>query len=113
VLACCRPAAPTEKHNAAQAEHDRLGGAGQSPGGLGPGAKDGAVHTGRSGMEPAPARYNSELVGSLGRLAQLVICISLPRHRVLSNPLNRVMLRNKTLDNFRFAIGPKNIDPPA
>jgi hypothetical protein len=32
---------------------------------------------------------------------------------MLSNPLNRVMFRNKALDYFRFAIGPQNIDPPA
>jgi hypothetical protein len=32
---------------------------------------------------------------------------------MLSNPLNRVMLRNKTLDYFRFAVRPQNIDPPA
>jgi hypothetical protein len=32
---------------------------------------------------------------------------------VISNPLNRVMFRNKALDYFRFAIGPQNIDTPA
>ena len=45
-------------------------------------------------------------LGSLGRLGWLVIRISLPSLRVLSNPLNRVMFRNKALDYFRFAIGP-------
>jgi hypothetical protein len=30
-----------------------------------------------------------------------------------SNPLNRVIFRNKALDYFRFAIGPQNIDTPA
>jgi len=56
-----------------------------------------------------------KLVGSLGRLGWFLIRISLPRLRVLmlSNPLNRVMFRNKALDYFRFAIGPQNIDPPA
>ena len=46
--------------------------------------------------------------GSLGRLGWLVIRISLRRVGVLvlSNPLNRVMLGNETLDYFRFAIGP-------
>jgi hypothetical protein len=34
------------------------------------------------------------------------ICISLPRLRMLSNPLDGVMLGNKSLDYFRFAIGP-------
>lgn len=38
---------------------------------------------------------------------------SLPRLRVLSNPLDRVMLGNEALDYFRFTIGPKNIDAPA
>ena len=38
-------------------------------------------------------------------LARLVR-IFLPRRRVLRNPLGRVVLRNKALDNFRFAIGP-------
>jgi len=32
---------------------------------------------------------------------------------MLSNPLKRVIFRNKALDYFRFAIGPQNIDPPA
>jgi hypothetical protein len=32
---------------------------------------------------------------------------------VLSDPFGRVMFGNETLDYFRFAIGPKNIDPPA
>jgi hypothetical protein len=32
---------------------------------------------------------------------------------MLSNPLDRVIFRNKALDYFRFAIGPQNIDPPA
>ena len=32
---------------------------------------------------------------------------------MLSNPLDCVMLGNKTLDYFRFAIGPQNIDAPA
>ena len=27
-----------------------------------------------------------------------------------SNPLNRVIFRNKALDYFRFAIGPQNIE---
>ena len=47
-------------------------------------------------------------LGSLGRLGWLVIRIFLPRLcvLVLSNPLKRVVLRNKTLDYFRFAIGP-------
>jgi hypothetical protein len=31
---------------------------------------------------------------------------------MLSNPLNRVIFRNKALDYFRFAIRPKNIHPP-
>ena len=44
-------------------------------------------------------------------LARLV-WIFLPRRRVLRNPLGRVVLRNKALDDFRFAIGPQNIDPP-
>ena len=44
-------------------------------------------------------------LGSLGRLGW-VIRISGPRPGVLSNPLARVMLRNKALDYFRFAIGP-------
>ena len=38
-------------------------------------------------------------------LARLVR-IFLPRRRVLRYPLGRVVLRNKALDNFRFAIGP-------
>jgi len=33
------------------------------------------------------------------------------RLRVLSNPLDRVMLGNETLDYFRFAIRPQNITP--
>ena len=32
---------------------------------------------------------------------------------MLSDPFDRVMFRNKALDDFRFAIGPKDIDPPA
>jgi hypothetical protein len=32
---------------------------------------------------------------------------------MFSNPLNRVIFRNKALDHFRFAIGPQNIDTPA
>jgi len=32
---------------------------------------------------------------------------------MLSNPLNRVTLGNKTLNDFRFPIGPQDIDPPA
>lgn len=43
---------------------------------------------------------------SLGRLGGFIICISLPRLRVLSNPLGRVMLGNEALDYLRFAIGP-------
>jgi hypothetical protein len=31
----------------------------------------------------------------------------------LSNPFNRVMFRNKTLDYFRLTIRPENIDYPA
>jgi hypothetical protein len=52
---------------------------------------------------------------SLVRLGGFIIRISLPRLRVLmlSNPLERVMLRNKAPDYFRFAVGPQNIDPPA
>jgi hypothetical protein len=52
---------------------------------------------------------------SPGRLGWFVIRISRPRLRVLklSNPLNRVIFRNKALDYFRFAIGPQNIDTPA
>jgi hypothetical protein len=48
-------------------------------------------------------------------LGWFVIRISRPRLRVLmlSNPLNRVIFRNKALDYFRFAIGPQNIHPPA
>ena len=42
-----------------------------------------------------------------------MICISQPRLRVLSNPLDCVMLGHETLDYFRFAIGPQNIDLPA
>jgi hypothetical protein len=49
----------------------------------------------------------------LRRWGWLVIRISLPRLRVLSNPLRRVMLGRETLDCFRFAIGPQNIDTPA
>ena len=47
-------------------------------------------------------------LASLGRLGWFVIRISRRRLRVLmlSNPLNRVMLGNETLDYFRFAIGP-------
>jgi hypothetical protein len=54
-------------------------------------------------------------LGSLGRLGWFVIRISRPRLRVLmlSDPLNRVIFRNKALDCFRFAIGPQNIDTPA
>jgi hypothetical protein len=52
---------------------------------------------------------------SLARLGGFIIRISLPRLRVLmlSNPLKRVIFRNKAPDYFRFAIGPQNIDPPA
>jgi hypothetical protein len=32
---------------------------------------------------------------------------------MLSNPLERVIFRNKALDCFGFTIGPKNIDLPA
>jgi hypothetical protein len=32
---------------------------------------------------------------------------------MVSNPLNRVVFRNKALDDFRFAIRLKNIDLPA
>jgi hypothetical protein len=32
---------------------------------------------------------------------------------MLSNPLKRVIFRNKTLDGFRFTIWPENIDLPA
>ncbi|NLS72178.1 hypothetical protein E3H11_25360 [Bradyrhizobium brasilense] len=35
------------------------------------------------------------------------------RQRMLRNPLCRVMLRDKPLDDFSFAVGPQNIDPPA
>jgi hypothetical protein len=45
-------------------------------------------------------------LGFLGRLGGFVICISLPRLRVLSNPLECVMLGNETFHYFRFAIGP-------
>jgi len=31
---------------------------------------------------------------------------------MLSNPLDRVIFRNKALDYFSFTIGPQNIDPP-
>jgi hypothetical protein len=50
---------------------------------------------------------------SLGRLGCLAVGISRPRLTVLmlSNPLNRVIFRNKALDYFRFAIGPQNINP--
>ena len=52
---------------------------------------------------------------SLARLGGFIIRISLPRLSVLmlSNPLKRVIFRNKAPDYFRFAIGPQNIDPPA
>jgi hypothetical protein len=56
-------------HNAARAEYDRLVANGQGPETLAPGSKYGArVQAGRAGMEPAPRRYNSELIGNLGRL---------------------------------------------
>src|SRR4030088_617967 len=42
-----------------------------------------------------------------------VKCGRYPRLGVLSNPLTRVMFREKALDCFRFAIGPQNINPPA
>ena len=32
---------------------------------------------------------------------------------MLGNPFDRVVFRNETLDYFRFAIGPQNIDTPA
>ena len=37
----------------------------------------------------------------------------LPRPGVLSNPLNRVVFGNKPLNDFRFPIGPQDIDSPA
>jgi hypothetical protein len=41
----------------------------------------------------------------------------LPGHALtvlmVSNPLKRVIFRNKSFDCFRFAIGPQNIDTPA
>lgn len=49
------------------------------------------------------------LNSALTRLAR----IFLPHRRVLKDPLGRVVFRDKTLDNFRFAIGPQDIDPPA
>ena len=57
-----------------------------------------------------------ELVGvirAFGGVSRSFIIISLPALRVLSNPFNRVMLRNKTLDYFRLTIKPENIDYPA
>jgi hypothetical protein len=60
---------------------------------------------GRPGIRYIDNRLASRL-GSLGRLGWVVIRISLPRLRVLRDPLNGVMFRNKTLDHFRFAIGP-------
>lgn len=60
-------------------------------------------------MRREAARKRSPMGGDhqwwVNRLARLVR-IFLPRRRVLRNPLGRVVLRNKTLDNFRFAIGP-------
>ena len=50
---------------------------------------------------------------SLGRLGGFIICISLPHQRVFGDPLGRVILGNEALDYLRFAIGPKDIDPPA
>src|ERR1700682_1171664 len=50
------------------------------------------------------ARRAASLLGSVSLAVSF--CISLASLRVLSNPLNRVMFRNKTLDHFRFAIGP-------
>jgi transposase len=49
------------------------------------------------------------------RLYALVTRTSLPCRRMLmlGNPPNGVMLCNKPLDGFRFAIGPENIDLPA
>jgi hypothetical protein len=32
---------------------------------------------------------------------------------VFGNPDSRVMFRDKSLDYFRFAVRPQNIDPPA
>jgi hypothetical protein len=56
-------------HNAARAEYDRSVANGQGPEALAPGSKYGArVQAGRAGIEPAPRRYNSELIGNLGRL---------------------------------------------
>ena len=56
----------------------------------------------------APTLLVSWLGSSLGRLGWFVIRISRRRLRVLmrSNPLNRVIFRNKALDYFRFAVGP-------
>src|SRR3977135_2008331 len=50
--------------------------------------------------DPARVIHNSPRAGPLH------CWISLASLRVLSNPLSRVMFRNKTLDHFRFAIGP-------
>jgi len=50
--------------------------------------------------DPARVVHNSPRAGPLH------CWISLASLRVLSNPLSRVMFRNKTLDHFRFAIGP-------
>ena len=52
------------------------------------------------------AKLRPPQLGSLGRFGWPVICIFLPRLRVLGNPLSRVMFRNKTLDCFGFAIRP-------
>jgi hypothetical protein len=56
----------------------------------------------------------SQLIQSTRCLSRLRRCIAVtPVLRVLSNPLDRIMFRYEALDDFCFAIGPQNIDPPA
>ena len=66
---------------------------------------------------PAPCCYTddrlSKLFGALGRSGWPVIRNSRPRLRMLDNPPNGVIFRNKALDHFCLTIGPQNIDPPA
>jgi hypothetical protein len=54
-------------------------------------------------------RRSSELEAMLARWASAFLA----RRRMLGNPLGCVVLRNKTFDDFGFAIGPQNIDSPA
>jgi hypothetical protein len=84
-------------------------------------ASRGKVATNLSPAQLAGATFNPAWIRAapqtrhlrLARLGWLVMCISPPRPRVISNPTDRVIFRDKAFDHFRFAVGPKNIDPPA